>query len=142
MQTPIFFTNLSDESIVFIIDVGKKIPCLILPMSTKCQRNEKKITINDELMSYNIWLWYLRPFYNGAFSIVSKDDFDDQFFLRATVSTVNYQHSPLIPLVSICIVCLLLKDLHVQFKFENNEWTIHLNQGCICITDTRVRLKT
>jgi hypothetical protein len=58
MQTPIFFTNLSDESIVFIIDVGKKIPCLILPMSTKCQRNEKKITINDELMSYNMMIGY------------------------------------------------------------------------------------
>jgi hypothetical protein len=29
---------------------------------------------------------YLRPFYNGAFSVVSKHDFDDQFFLLATVS--------------------------------------------------------
>jgi hypothetical protein len=28
---------------------------------------------------------YLRPFYNGVFSIVSKHDFDDQFFLLATV---------------------------------------------------------
>jgi hypothetical protein len=24
----------------------KKIPCLIMPMSTKCQKNEKKMTIN------------------------------------------------------------------------------------------------
>jgi hypothetical protein len=25
-------------------------------------------------------LWYLRPFYNGSFSIVSNHDFDNQFF--------------------------------------------------------------
>jgi hypothetical protein len=31
----------------------KKNPCLILPMSTKCQRNEKKMT-----MSYNMMIGY------------------------------------------------------------------------------------
>jgi hypothetical protein len=30
-------------------------------------------------------LYYLRPFYSGTFSIASKYDFDDQFFLLATV---------------------------------------------------------
>jgi hypothetical protein len=29
----------------------------------------------------------LRPFYNGTFSVVSKHDFDDQFFLLAAVHT-------------------------------------------------------
>jgi hypothetical protein len=44
----------------------KKFPCLIMPMSTKCQKNEKKKC-------------------NGAFSIGSKNDFDDQNLLFATV---------------------------------------------------------
>jgi hypothetical protein len=32
----------------------------------------------------------LRSFYNGAFSIASKHDFDDQFFLLATVLQVYF----------------------------------------------------
>jgi hypothetical protein len=46
-----------------------------MPMLTKCQKNEKKVTIN--VIQHDDKLWYLRPFYNGAFSIVSKNDFDD-----------------------------------------------------------------
>jgi hypothetical protein len=84
MQTPIFFTNLSDESIVFIIDVGKKIPCLILPMSTKCQRNEKKITINDELMSYNMMIGYdiYDHFTMEHFPLCQKTILTTSFFAR------------------------------------------------------------
>jgi hypothetical protein len=32
------------------------------------------------LMSYNMMIGYLRPFYNGVFSIVSKHDFGPVFF--------------------------------------------------------------
>jgi hypothetical protein len=56
----------------------KKIPCLIMTMSTKCQKYEKKVTTN--VIQHDDRLWYLRPLYNGAFSIASKYDFDDQFF--------------------------------------------------------------
>jgi hypothetical protein len=31
-------------------------------------------------------LWYLQLFYNGAFSIASKNDLDDQNLLLATVN--------------------------------------------------------
>jgi hypothetical protein len=55
-----------------------------MPMSTKCQKNEKKMTIN--VMQHDDSLWYLRLFYNGAFSIASKNDLDDQNLLLATVS--------------------------------------------------------
>jgi hypothetical protein len=41
-------------------------------------KNEKKMTIN--VIQHDDGLRYLRPFYNGAFSIASKHDFDDQFF--------------------------------------------------------------
>jgi hypothetical protein len=51
--------------------------------STKCQKIEKKITIN--VIQHDDRLLYLRLFYNGAFSIVSKNDFDDQNLLLATV---------------------------------------------------------
>jgi hypothetical protein len=46
-----------------------------MPMSTNCQ---KIILIN--VIRHNDRLWFLRPFYNGAFYIASKHDFDDQFF--------------------------------------------------------------
>jgi hypothetical protein len=41
-------------------------------------------------MSCNMMICYdiYDRFYNGAFSIASKHDFDDQFFLLATVSTI------------------------------------------------------
>jgi hypothetical protein len=54
-------------------------------MSTKCQKNEKKMTIN--VIQHDDRLRYLQPFYNGAFSIMPKHHFDDQFFLLATVPT-------------------------------------------------------
>jgi hypothetical protein len=47
-------------------------------MSTKCQKNEKKMTIN--VIQHDDRLRYLQPFYNGAFSIMPKHHFDDQFF--------------------------------------------------------------
>jgi hypothetical protein len=56
-----------------------------MPMSTKCQKNEKKMTIN--VIQHDDRLRYLQPFYNGAFSIMPKHHFDDQFFLLATVPT-------------------------------------------------------
>jgi hypothetical protein len=49
-----------------------------MSMSTKCQENEKKMTTN--VIEHDDRLCYLRPFYNGAFFIVSKHDFDDHFF--------------------------------------------------------------
>jgi hypothetical protein len=49
-----------------------------MPTSTKCQKIEKKITIN-------VIIGYLRLFYNGAFSIASKNDRDDQNLLLTTV---------------------------------------------------------
>jgi hypothetical protein len=54
-----------------------------MSMSTKCQKNEKKNTIN--VIQYDDRLRYLRLFYNGAFSIASKNDLDDQNLLLATV---------------------------------------------------------
>jgi hypothetical protein len=54
-----------------------------MPMSTKCQKNEKKMTFN--VIQHDGRLWYLRLFYNGAFSIASKNDLDDQNLLLATV---------------------------------------------------------
>jgi hypothetical protein len=41
------------------------------------------MTIN--VIQYDDRLWYLRLFYNGAFSIASKNDLDDQNLLLATV---------------------------------------------------------
>jgi hypothetical protein len=37
------------------------------------------------VIQYDDRLWYLRSFYNEAFSIASKHEFDDQFVLLATV---------------------------------------------------------
>jgi hypothetical protein len=54
-----------------------------MSMSTKCQKNEKKITIN--VIQHDNRLGYVRLFYNGAFSIASKNDLDDQNLLLATV---------------------------------------------------------
>jgi hypothetical protein len=48
-------------------------------MSTKCQKNVNKMTIN--VIQHDD----LRLFYNGAFSIESKNDLDDQNLLLATV---------------------------------------------------------
>jgi hypothetical protein len=63
----------------------KKFHCLIMSMSIKCQKNEKKMTIN--VIQYDDR--YLRLFYNGAFSIASKNDLDDQNLLLATVLCDN-----------------------------------------------------
>jgi hypothetical protein len=52
-----------------------------MPMSTKCQKNEKKMTVNVIQHDKR----YVRLFYNGAFSIASKNDLDDQNLLLATV---------------------------------------------------------
>jgi hypothetical protein len=54
-----------------------------MPTSTMCQKIEKKVTIN--VIQHDDRLWYLRLFYNGAFSIASKNDLDDQNLLLATV---------------------------------------------------------
>jgi hypothetical protein len=54
-----------------------------MPMSTKCQTNENKMTIN--VIQHDDRLLHLRLFYNGAFSIASKNDLDDQNLLLATV---------------------------------------------------------
>jgi hypothetical protein len=58
-----------------------------MPTSTKCQKIEKKMTIN--VIQHDDRLLYLRLFYNEAFSIVSKNDFDDQNLLLATVDVVK-----------------------------------------------------
>jgi hypothetical protein len=52
-----------------------------MPMSTKCQKNEKKMTVNVIQHDKR----YVRLFCNGAFSIASKNDLDDQNLLLATV---------------------------------------------------------
>jgi hypothetical protein len=57
-----------------------------MPMSTKCQKNENKITIN--VIQHDDDLWHLRLFYNGAFSIASNNDLDNQNLLLATVPTL------------------------------------------------------
>jgi hypothetical protein len=57
-----------------------------MPTSTKGQKIEKKMTIN--VIQHDDRLWYLRMFYNGAFSIASKNDLDDQNLLLATVYTI------------------------------------------------------
>jgi hypothetical protein len=54
-----------------------------MPMSTSVKKIRKKITI--KVIQHDASLCYLRPFYDGAFSIVPKHDFDDQFFLLTTV---------------------------------------------------------
>jgi preprotein translocase subunit SecB len=56
-----------------------------MPTSTKCQKIEIKMTI--KVKQHDDRLWYLRLFYDGAFSIVSKNDLDDQNLLLATVHT-------------------------------------------------------
>jgi hypothetical protein len=42
-----------------------------MPMTTKCQKNKKKMKIND--IQHDDKFWYLRPFYNGVFSIASRN---------------------------------------------------------------------
>jgi hypothetical protein len=56
-------------------------------------------------------LEYLRPFYNGAFSIASKHDFDDQFlfFLLATVSILD-------------------RGMQIKINLKNVFYTLHLFQ--------------
>jgi hypothetical protein len=56
-----------------------------MAMSTKCQKNEKKMTIN--VIPHDDRLRYLRLFYNGPLSIALKDDLDHQNLLLATVHT-------------------------------------------------------
>jgi hypothetical protein len=81
-----FWSSMSFQNLVRVSQI-KKIHCLIM---TKCQKNDKKTTIN--VIKIDDRLWYLRPFYNGAFSSASKHDFDDQFFfLLATVHFVYHK---------------------------------------------------
>jgi hypothetical protein len=69
----------------------KKNPCLIRYVHVN--KMSKKLINQCQLMSYNMRigyeLWYLGQFYNGAFSISSTHDFDDQFFLLTTVQSVG-----------------------------------------------------
>jgi hypothetical protein len=55
----------------------------------KVSKKLEKMTIN--VIQHDDRLWYLRLFYNGTFSIASKNDLDDQNLLLATVhiSSVN-----------------------------------------------------
>jgi hypothetical protein len=57
-----------------------------MPTSTKFPKNEKKITINVIQHDKK----YVRLFYNGAFSIASKNDLDDQNLLLVTVLLVLF----------------------------------------------------
>jgi hypothetical protein len=104
---------MSFQNLVRLSQIKKFSLCLITPMSTKCQKNEKKIdTIN--VIQHDDRLWYLRLFYNGAFSVVSKHDFDDQFFLLATVN-----HS-------------LLSKWHSKVKFWNL-FSVHVKRMSVKI---------
>jgi hypothetical protein len=64
---------MSFQNLVRLSQIKKKIPGLIMPMSTKCKKNEKKMTMN--IIEHNDRLGYLRRFYNGAFA--SKNDIED-----------------------------------------------------------------
>jgi hypothetical protein len=89
--------------------------------------------------------WYLRPFYNGAFSIASKHDFDDQFFF-ARDSTWNLK------LINICslllniningtnscqnctlacrIVDYIIKSRSESFCAKPRDWRPRRSRGC------------
>jgi hypothetical protein len=58
-----------------------------MPTSTKCQKIKKKMTV--DVTQDDDRLWYLRLFYNGAFSIASKNDLDNQNLLLATVQLLD-----------------------------------------------------
>jgi hypothetical protein len=45
-----------------------------MPMSTKCKKNDKKMTV-----SYNMMIGY--DIYNGALFSAAKNDIDDQYLL-------------------------------------------------------------
>jgi hypothetical protein len=108
----------------------KKFPSLIMPMSTMCQKNEKKMTINVIMIS-----WYLRPFYNGAFSIVSNHDFDDQFFLLAIVHIFKLIKKEQVMFAlrkcSVSSRWLLLSCSYPNFFFFLAKWPLN----CVLITE-------
>jgi hypothetical protein len=79
----------------------KNFPWLIIPTSTKCQKMRKKMRIN--VIQHDDRLWNLRPFYNRAFYIASKNDIDDQNLFLATVH--NYYLS------KISKICSLIKKI-------------------------------
>jgi hypothetical protein len=68
------WSSMSFQNLVRLSQI-KKIPCL----SKKVEKIAITVVQLDEI------LLYLRPFYNGAFSIASKNDIDDQNLLLATV---------------------------------------------------------
>jgi hypothetical protein len=70
-----------------------------------CQKNEKQMTIN--VIQHDDRLWYWRPFYNGAFSIVWKQDFDNQVFFARD---------------SMCCICLKLP--HCQCQILDFFWSV------------------
>jgi hypothetical protein len=82
-----FWSSMSFQNLVRLSQI-KKIPCLIMPMSTKCKKKIelllKKMTIN--VVQHDDRLWYLRPFYNGPFSIGQSMTLTTSiFFLLAPV---------------------------------------------------------
>jgi hypothetical protein len=54
-----------------------------MPMSTKCQKMTINVIQHDDRL-FIIFI-FIRIFYNGASSIASKNDLDDQNLLLATV---------------------------------------------------------
>jgi hypothetical protein len=96
--------------------------------STKCQKIEKKITIN--VIQHDDRLWYLRLFYNGAFSTASKNDLDDQNLLLATVHLHPYKYS--------LVQQLLRPDFFPRIIFcrwQNNDLLNNDTQGIRFFTD-------
>jgi hypothetical protein len=67
---------------------------MIMLMSTNCKKIRKK---KKQLMAYNIMIGYeltiFTTFYNGAFSIASKNDLEDQNLLLATVPSLAKKSS-------------------------------------------------
>jgi hypothetical protein len=72
----------NNKNIQSIISVNTNI--LLRRFRLKFLRIMYSISCYKEHLNFENTL-YLRSFYNGAFSIASKHDFDDQFFLLATV---------------------------------------------------------
>jgi hypothetical protein len=59
-----------------------------MPMSTKCQKNEKKMTIN--VIQHDNRLLYLQLFYNGGLSIASKMTFTTKIYCSGLYPKNNY----------------------------------------------------
>jgi hypothetical protein len=70
--------------------IGKDRPGLFSLSSDYVHVN--KLSKNEiiNVIQHDDRLLYLRSFYNGAFSIASKHDFDDQFFLLATTMAIKF----------------------------------------------------